>query len=108
MQRATKKTAGTSRQTSENEMKDFTYYLDGFDEAILGIDMVSDPPRVIYDSGTILMKLIDRDKMSVEDAMEYYEYNIYNLHLGPGSPILCDPVEGRAEVDEIINELYGL
>jgi hypothetical protein len=108
MQGAAKKTTRVAGQALEDEVNDFTYTLDGFDEAIIGIDMVSDPPRVIYDTGTIIMKLIDEHGMTVEGAMEYYEFNIFNLHIGAGTPILCDPVEGKAEIDDIINQLYGL
>lgn len=108
MQRTVTKTTTVVGQTLEDEVNDFTYTLDGFDNAIIGIDMVSDPPRVIYDTGTIIMTLVDEHGMTVEGALEYYEYNIFNLHIGAGTPILCDPVEGKEEIDEIINQLYGL
>jgi len=60
---------------------------DGFDEAIIGIDMASE--RVVYDKNKMIEILII-DGMSYEDAIEYLEFNTWNTYVGPHTPIYMD------------------
>lgn len=53
--------------------------LDGLNDAIIGYD--SSTTRIIYDYEIILGILVEQHKLSVEDAMDYIEYNIVSLHL---------------------------
>lgn len=58
---------------------------DGFDNAIIGVDENS--MRLIYSYTKcidILMK-----KMTKEDAIEYFYYNIFNAYIGDQTPIWC-------------------
>ena len=61
---------------------------DGLDDALIGI-VEGDPPRLAYDVGTIVRQL-QSDGMTEEEAQEYYEFNILALYLGPATPILID------------------
>jgi hypothetical protein len=58
---------------------------DGFDEALLGLDMIS--KRVIYDSNKMIQILIKTEGMTLNDAIEYLEYNTWNTYVGDKTPI---------------------
>jgi hypothetical protein len=58
----------------------FSYY----DVAIVGYEANKD--RLIYDEDKIIDILITREQMSIEDAIEYYEFNI-NGSQGENYPI---------------------
>lgn len=57
---------------------------DGMDDAIIGI---SDGMRVVYDIHKMQDILMERDKMTHDEAMEYIEYNITSAHVGEFTPI---------------------
>jgi hypothetical protein len=60
-----------------------------YDEAILGYDSTED--RFIYDENKIIDILIIKEEMSVEDAIEWYDYNIYGTQ-GKNYPIYIIPM----------------
>ena len=60
-------------------------FMDGFDEAIIGIDTQS--MRIVYSVETI-MQILGKD-MSNEDAIEYFDFNIDGAYLGDKTPIYC-------------------
>jgi len=60
--------------------------LDGFDEAILGVDEHS--LRLIYSQRKILDILVDGG-MTEEDAVDHYGYNIQSAYYGEDTPIIC-------------------
>lgn len=59
--------------------------VDGFDDAILGIDSIS--KRVVYDSSKMVDILIQRDGMTDFEAIEFLEFNVYNAWIGEKTPI---------------------
>ena len=61
-------------------------FVDGHDDAILGLAEVDGEPRVVYDRGAIVRGLM-RDGMDEEGAMEFFEYNIEGSKLSLMSPI---------------------
>jgi hypothetical protein len=64
--------------------------LDGLNDAIIGYD--SSTTRIIYDYEIILGILVDKHGISVEDAIEYIEYNIVSLHLTDEDGIDISPI----------------
>lgn len=64
-----------------------TLFADGFDDAIIGMDMNSDVYRVVYGVEKMIFILMHRDSMSEEEALEYLEYNVFSAYLGEGTPI---------------------
>lgn len=61
---------------------------DGFDEAIIGIaERINLNPVVAYSVDKIIDIMMERDGMSYEEAMEYYEYNILGSWMGDNTPI---------------------
>ena len=81
------------------EMLDLDYdvvFLDGFDDAILGITFgdTSEPVRVVYSWNNILATLVERDGMTEDEAVEFFDYNIAGLNL-PRMPIFVATPPGR-------------
>ena len=64
-----------------------TLLADGFEDAIIGIDTSNEVFRVIYDKQKMATILQERDGMSIEDAWEYLEYNVFGAYVGEGTPI---------------------
>jgi hypothetical protein len=62
-------------------------FVDGHDDAILGLAEVDGEPRVVYDRGAIVRGLMRRDGMDEEGAAEFFDYNIEGSKLSPLSPI---------------------
>ena len=64
---------------------------DGFDECILGIAEVWDGNervhRIVYDALKIINVLIEKDGMTREEAVEYFEFNIDGAYYGKETPV---------------------
>lgn len=56
---------------------------DGFDDAIIGVD--DNNLKIVYNIDEVINILI-REGMSVDDAIEYYEYNIVGSYVGLNTP----------------------
>jgi hypothetical protein len=58
---------------------------DGFDSAIIGVDETE--MRLIYS----VSKCIDilSEQMSLEDAIEYFNFNLRTTYVGEKTPIWC-------------------
>lgn len=61
--------------------------LDGYDDCYLGVgDTYGEHPALVYDHTKIIEKLM-QSGMDLEDAEEYYSYNILGSFLGEKMPI---------------------
>tara|TARA_R110000823_G_scaffold18402_3_gene57697 strand:+ start:9056 stop:9316 length:261 start_codon:yes stop_codon:yes gene_type:complete len=58
---------------------------EGLDEAIIGSDYTDQ--RTVYSIELILEVLMVRDEMSVEEAVEFFDFNIGGAYVGPMTPI---------------------
>ena len=58
---------------------------DGFNQAIIGNEYHTN--RVVYSIERMLQILIDRDGMSMEDAIEYFSFNIGGAYVGEMTPM---------------------
>lgn len=71
-----------------NEFAEGAVILDGLDDAIIGIvEEFGNGPRILYSKDKILTILCDRDGMSIEEAEEFYGYNILGLYAGEQNAI---------------------
>jgi hypothetical protein len=62
--------------------------LDGLDEAIIGIvEEFGNSPRILYSKEKIIDILVERDGMTSEEAIEYYDFNILGLYAGEQNPV---------------------
>lgn len=83
----------------------FTLYADGFDEAIIGLEMNGSLPRVVYSIEKMVFILMHRDGMSEEEAVEFISFNVTSAYLGgDGAPIYINQFNKR-EIDEIIDDM---
>lgn len=76
------------------EMKEFAegaIILDGLDEAIMGIaEEFGNGYRIVYSKSKIFSILMNRDGMTEEEAIEFYEYNILGLYASPQNAIFFE------------------
>lgn len=71
----------------ENE-NPIALFADGFDDAIIGYtERMNQKPIVAYSVNKIIEILVNRDGMTYEEAMEYFDYNIGGGWLGEGTPM---------------------
>ncbi len=58
---------------------------DGFDDAIIGVDSRS--MKLIYSQKKIIDILVQ--DMTLDDALEYFNFNIEGAYMGEKTPIFC-------------------
>ncbi len=58
---------------------------DGFDEAIIGQEYHDG--RYVYSIERILEKLMLRDDMTMDDAMDFFSFNIGGAYVGEMTPL---------------------
>ena len=60
----------------------------GFDEAIIGMaERINLSHVVAYDVDKMLEIMVERDGMTYEEAMEYFDYNILGAWMGEYTPV---------------------
>jgi hypothetical protein len=59
---------------------------DGFDHCIMGLGRIANTFSIAYDEDKVISTLCDRDGMSLDDAREYFEFNIASAFVGDGTP----------------------
>ena len=60
---------------------------DGFDDAVIGIDIGT--IRLIY-SVTRCVEILIVGGMDMNDAIEYFDFNVRGSYVGEKTPIWCD------------------
>jgi hypothetical protein len=58
---------------------------DGLDDAVIGTDYKS--LRLVYSIERIIQILIERDNMDMEEAIEFFDFNIGNAYVGEMTPL---------------------
>lgn len=66
-------------------------FIEGHDDAILGVVEVEGDARVVYDRGAIVRRLMRRDGMDQEGAEEFVDYNIEGSKAAPSTPVFLRP-----------------
>lgn len=62
--------------------------IDGHDYAIIGVaERINMEPVVAYDEEKIIETLMDRDNMTYEEAVEFFDFNIKGAWVGETTPI---------------------
>jgi len=61
---------------------------DGFDNAIIGVY----DGKIVYSITKCISLLIHRDKMTKEDAYEYFYFNVVGAYAGEKTPIWVDDI----------------
>mgnify|MGYP006057431325 CR=1 FL=1 len=77
-----------------NEIRDIVpdaLICDGYDEAIIGLaERKGMGPVVAYNKEKIIEILMQRDGMSYNDAIEFFEYNIIDAWVGEMTPVFIE------------------
>jgi hypothetical protein len=71
------------------ELSENLIVLDGFNSAVLGLVSSFEGPRIVYNLKTIL-EILQKEGMSREESLEYFNFNILNAHMGPQNPVFLD------------------
>ena len=71
----------------ENYQDEEILKADGFDDAVIGIEVHS--MRLIY-SVQKCIDILKEDEMDEIDAIEYFEYNVLGAYVGEKTPIWCE------------------
>lgn len=67
--------------------EDALLFMDGHDDAIIGVAERDGAFVVVYDQNRVLRKLCQRDGMNDEEAEEFFEFNIAGAFMGDQTPI---------------------
>ncbi len=60
---------------------------DGYDAALIGVGCHDGISIAVYDQKSVIDILRQRDGMTLDDAVEFFEYNIQGARLGENMPI---------------------
>lgn len=72
-------------------MEDDTLKVDGFDDAIMGYaGRCGMNDVLLYSTNKIIQILMERDGMTDEEAIEFFEFNIKGAYMGEGTPLYYD------------------
>ncbi len=93
-----------TKETQQAMASNETMFVDGFDDAIIGLDTTGEVFRVIYDRDRMIDMLRYRDGMDTEEAIEYLEYNMWGAYVGEGTPIYAHE-GGKERVLELMSQL---
>lgn len=62
--------------------------VDGFDEAVIGVEALK--MRLVYDINKMRSILVERDKMTFEEAMDFLDHNVLGSYVGEQTPIYVE------------------
>jgi hypothetical protein len=65
---------------------------DGFDEAILGVVQRMGVQAICYDEDKVI-EILMNDGMTLEEAVEYFEFNIAGAWVGESTPFFLQRME---------------
>lgn len=72
-------------------------YPNGFEDCIVGVgERFGGPPMAILDVEKMLTKL-EKEGMTREEAIEYFEFNILGAHVGEQNPVYMHVPDFRVE-----------
>jgi hypothetical protein len=71
-----------------HEQAEGAIILDGLDDAIIGIvEEFGNGPKILYSKNKIIDILVERDGMTSDESIEYYDFNILGLYAGEQNPV---------------------
>ena len=81
------------KTTLFQQLVDFECLLaDGFDDAVIGISSCGSP-KAVYSVNKCVKILMERDKMTQEEAEEYVDFNMQGSYLGKKTPIFVNDLD---------------
>ena len=79
---------------------------DGFDECVIGFTQKKGRFILVYDASKMIATLKERDGMTEEEAVEYFEYNIQGAYVGKSTPFYVFPADMET-IEELAEHLDG-
>ena len=66
---------------------------DGFEDAFMGIvESFGSAPKALYNTEACIDALTERDGMSYDEAMEYFNFNVAGAYVGEHTPAFVEPL----------------
>ena len=66
---------------------------DGFEDAFMGIvESNGSHPKALYDEDICVDTLMERDDMSYEEAVEFFQFNVAGAYVGEYTPAFVAPL----------------
>jgi hypothetical protein len=65
-------------------INELALFADGFDDALIGIDQVD--YVAVYDSDKCIDILMEDSDMTIQEATEYFEFNVLGSYVGEYTP----------------------
>ena len=79
---------------------------DGFEEAFIGVAYQFDSPLAVFDREKCI-KILSRD-MSLEEAEEYFQFNVEGAFMGPHTPMFLDRFKRNATREEALEQYNNI
>lgn len=85
---------GSIRETLiEQYGDDELLFADGFDSCIIGVGVRCGKPNlVVYNRSAAIALLMKRDKMSMDEAEEFMDFNVIGAYVGERTPVWVTPL----------------
>jgi hypothetical protein len=94
MKKAPKPKKPSRRDLIEEQLKEENpkaMFASGFDDALIGIyRRYGGDPLAAYSREKCINVLMQRDKMTEEDANEFFDFNVIGSYVGVGTPVFID------------------
>ncbi len=76
-------------QDHNDLLQDFEEALlaDGFEDALVGYGRRFNYPVAIYDYDKCLEVMVERDGMTEEEAIEFFDFNVGGAYVGENTPV---------------------
>ena len=75
------------------EMIEGALIAEGFEKALIGFGYQFNTPVAVYSKDKCLYVLIERDGMSSDEALEYFDFNVAGAWMGKSTPIFIEGEE---------------
>jgi hypothetical protein len=66
---------------------------DGLDDAIIGVVQRMGIQAICYDEDKVIEILMERDGMTYEEAIEYFDFNIAGAWVGDSTPFFLQKMD---------------
>lgn len=77
----------THKGIVEENAADESVVLDGFDDCVTTVVESIHGRHIVYSQSKVIRKLMERDGMDREEAVEFYHYNILGGYYGEMTPM---------------------
>ena len=84
---------GHGEEMIDTEPLDGAMLADGFEGALVGYGYQFSYPVAVYSKMDCMNILMERDGMTDEEAMEYFDFNVQGAWMGESTPVFLDDIQ---------------